>query len=224
MVCDDHVGRWGRRDEIRAITTRKDAMRVLLSSRPILAWASPSMRRLAVLGSTLTLMASAGGAMAAQSLGLNHDAKQKINISADSMEVRQSQKVANFKGNVVAVQGDLTMKADSVKVFYSLQKQDSGTTRIDRIDASGDVHIESPNESASGNWGVYDVGRELLTLGGAVKLKRGETVVQGSRLELDLKTGKSRMVSGSSDDQSGRVHGVFAPPESDQKSGGKTGQ
>ena len=164
------------------------------------------------------------GHAAESGLGITHEANQKIDISADSMEVRQSERVANFVGNVVAVQGDMTLKADNVKVFYSVQSQGSETTRIDRIDANGNVHIESPRESASGNWGIYDVGRELLTLGGAVTLKRGETVVRGNRLELDLKTGKSRMVSASSADESGRVHGVFAPPEKDQQSDGKSGE
>ncbi len=136
-------------------------------------------------------------------LGISLDTKQKIDISADSMEVRQSERVANFMGNVVAVQGDMTLKADTVKVFYSLDDKNSQTTRIDRIDAAGSVNIQSPRESATGNWGIYDVGRELLTLGGAVTLKRGETLVKGSRLELDLKTGKSRMVSASSADEFG---------------------
>jgi lipopolysaccharide export system protein LptA len=155
--------------------------------------------------------------LAAESgLGLDHDPNQKINIAADSMEVRQSERVANFKGNVVAVQGNLTMKADAVKVFYSVEKESGTTTKIDRIDAQGNVHLDAPNESATGNWGIYDVGRELVTIGGTVMLKRGETLIKGSRLELDLKTGKSRMVSASSADDSGRVQGVFAPPTGDK--------
>jgi lipopolysaccharide export system protein LptA len=170
-------------------------------------------------------------AVAAESdLGLHHDANQKIDITADSMEVRQSERVANFRGNVVAVQGDLKMTADSVKVYYNLEqsaadtsKQQSGTTQIERIDAEGHVRIISPNQSATGSWGIYDVGHELLTLGGAVVLKRGDTQIQGSRLELDLKTGKSRMVSASSTDESGRVRGVFAPPQNDQKNSQKDG-
>ena len=168
------------------------------------------------------LLAGRAGLAAESGLGLDHDTNQKIKIDADSMEVRQSEKIANFKGNVVAVQGDLTMKADTVKVFYSLEKQDGTTTKIDRIDAQGNVHLESPNESATGNWGIYDVGRELVTIGGTVMLKRGETLIKGSRLELDLKTGKSRMVSASSTGDSGRVQGVFAPPSND-KPGDKSG-
>ena len=164
------------------------------------------------------------GHAAESGLGITHNANQKIDISADSMEVRQSERVANFIGHVVAVQGDMTLKADNLKVFYSVQSQNSDATRIDRIDAAGNVHIQSPRESASGSWGIYDVGGELLTLGGAVELKRGETVVKGNRLELDLKTGKSRMVSASSANESGRVHGVFAPPEKAPQSDGKSGE
>jgi len=196
------------------ILFRNHAMRVSMTR----AWILP-----ALFGAAAIFSVPAGHA-AESGLGVSRAANQKIDISADSMEVRQSERVANFVGNVVAVQGDMTLKADSVKVFYSLQNQDSETTRIDRIDAAGSVHIESPRESASGNWGIYDVGRELLTLGGAVTLKRGETVVKGNRLELDLKTGKSRMVSASSADESGRVHGVFAPPEKTPQSDGKSGE
>jgi lipopolysaccharide export system protein LptA len=193
--------------------------------------------RWAIIGAALATI-TGGASLAAESgLGLNHDAKQKIVINADSMEVHQNERLANFKGNVVAVQGDLTMKADSVKVYYSLQQgaggaENADTTQIQRIDAEGHVRITSPSESATGSWGIYDVGRDLLTLGGEVVLNRGQTKIEGSRLELDLKTGKSRMVSASSADQSGRVRGVFAPPQNDkpkdqqndQKTGQKDGQ
>jgi lipopolysaccharide export system protein LptA len=183
--------------------------------------------RWAVAAAALACLSGSASLAAESGLGFNHDPKQKIVINADSMEVHQNEKLANFKGNVVATQGDLTMKADSVKVYYSLQEgaaQNADTTQIQRIDAEGNVRITSPSESATGSWGIYDVGRDLLTLGGAVELNRGQTKIQGSRLELDLKTGKSRMVSASSSDQTGRVRGVFAPPQNDQQNSGKTEQ
>ena len=58
----------------------------------------------------------------AQSLE-QHDSSLPIEITADSLEVLQDQKIATFAGNVDAVQGDLVLSADQLRVHYG----DDGT-------------------------------------------------------------------------------------------------
>ena len=46
----------------------------------------------------------------------------------------------------------------------------------------GNVFMSSPEETAQGEFGVYDVDGALLTLEGSVVLTRDENVVRGERL------------------------------------------
>jgi|GEM_PF-510333 len=142
-----------------------------------------------------------------------HNTAIPIDIVADQLEVRQAESRAVFKGAVEASQGELQLFADMLTVFYK-DNQAGGDPTIARIDASGRVRIVSPSESAEGDWGVYDVSARLLTLGGEVLMRRGDSELRGERLEIDLETGVTRFdgadVSG---DSPGRVRGRFRVPE-----------
>lgn len=123
------------------------------------------------------------------------------------MEVNQTEQTATFRGAVDAVQGDLHLRADLVTVRYEDEAAGSGK-RISRIEADGHVFVSSPNETAEGAHGVYDVTAKTIALEGGVVLTRGNTVIRGERLELDLAQGVSRIVGGG---QGGRVKGLFLP-------------
>ena len=165
-------------------------------------------------------------AFAASGQSLDHDSSLPIEISADTLEVAQEERIATFSGNVDAVQGELLLSADVLKVYYEGKSSGVGLaagsgSSIRRIDASGHVIITSPKETAEGHYGTYDVPAKLMTLEGAVVLTRGENVVRGERLELDLVSGKSRMVGGESvagadtSDGEGRVKALFTPKSKD---------
>ncbi len=139
-----------------------------------------------------------------------HDTDQPIEISADSLEVLQDDETAIFRGNVDVVQGKLRLRANELKVHYRSKKKGGGKGKsgsIQRIVARGQVSVSSPNESAKGDNGVYDVEAAEITLTGKVVLKRGQNVIRGRRLVLHLATGISRMEGGKGD----RVRGVFTP-------------
>ena len=155
---------------------------------------------------------------AAWSQGLQHDSKLPIEITADSLEVMQDQQVATFLGNVDAVQGDLVLTSDQLRVHYRGGESEPGVTAgsIRRIEAMGNVFMSSPEETAQGEFGVYDVDGALLTLEGSVVLTRAENVVRGERLEIDLATGRSQMFAAVPSTAGGapgqRVKAVFVPP------------
>lgn len=141
----------------------------------------------------------------------NHDTTQFIDISADRSEVRQKENTALLIGNVIATQGDLTFKADEVTAYYTSA---DGATNPDlsRLDAKGQVILTSPSETASSEWGIYDVKKRLITLGGNVKLKRGTTVIEADRMEMDLVSGITKFDGIKGGDQ-GRVKARFTAPE-----------
>jgi lipopolysaccharide export system protein LptA len=183
-----------------------------------------------VLVAGLLLAAVPAGAGAqAQTLPQNSDLP--IEITADSLEVLQNQKIATFTGNVDAVQGDMVLSADRLRVYYDGDEQNAapgpaGTGSIRRIEAEGNVLLSSPRETAQGEAGVYDVAASQVTLDGAVVLTRGDNVIRGQRLEVDLASGRSRVFAAVPSTEGGappqRVRALFTP---EKKSGaGPTGQ
>ncbi len=141
----------------------------------------------------------------------DHDTNQFIDISADRSEVRQKENTALLIGNVIATQGDLIFKADEVTAYYTSA---DGATNPDlsRLDAKGRVNLTSPSETASSEWGIYDVKKRLITLGGNVQLKRGTTVIDADRMEMDLVSGITKF-DGVKGGDKGRVKARFTAPE-----------
>jgi|SaaInlStandDraft_6_1057023.scaffolds.fasta_scaffold11517_3 lipopolysaccharide export system protein LptA len=140
-----------------------------------------------------------------------HDSSQPIEITADQLEVQQEKQLATFSGNVQAIQGDIRLQAASLQVHYWAQDGDADVEgAISRIMAKGEVFFSSPGQTAKGDSGVYDVDKSLITLEGKVVLTREDNVIRGSRLVLNLATGRSK-VSGAPSGSGGRVRGLFVP-------------
>ena len=132
-----------------------------------------------------------------------------VDVVANEMEILDKEKKAIFRGAVDATKGTTNIKADTLTVTYADVKQPDGTTKTDAtaIDAQGNVTITTPKEVITGDWAKYNPQTEKLTVGGKVKLVQGTTVLQGNKLESDLKTNRTQMTGG-------RVKGSFLPKDS----------
>lgn len=166
---------------------------------------------------TILVLASFGwmAASQAQQLGTKRDRSLPIEIEADNLEVQQDKQLAIFAGNVSAIQGALLLQAEILKVHYlsGKTKSDDGQA-IERIDAVGQVYFSSETETVQGDEGVYDVNAGVITLTGDVVLTRGENVIRGRRIVLNLETGLSTVESGDDGtDGGGRVRGLFVPAQ-----------
>lgn len=157
----------------------------------------------AVMSAGLTTAASA------QSVLKNHDTYQPLDITAERLEMKQKEGRAIFKGAVKVKQGDLTLTADSLTVFYTSQK-DAANPAVSRLNAQGNVKLDSATESLSGDWGIYDVDRRMVTLGGHVMFTQGESTLKGDRLEFNLVTGLAKLDG--NDAPGGQVRGRFSVP------------
>jgi lipopolysaccharide export system protein LptA len=144
------------------------------------------------------------------------DVDQPIEITAESLEVEQNQNIAIFRGNVVALQGEMRLQADQLTVHYrNSENSDAGVNAISRIDAEGSVFIASTQETAQGDMGVYNVENGLITLTQNVVLTRGENVIRGNSLRLNIVTGQSVVDGGlGATRPGGRVHSLFVPKRS----------
>ena len=150
--------------------------------------------------------------------GLRHDTSLPIEITADQLEVQQQEQLATFTGNVDAVQGDLVLSADRLRVYYYGEGQEApagASSSIRRIEAEGNVFVSSPQETAQGAAGVYDVASNQLSLEGSVVLTQDDNVIRGDRLEVDLVSGRSRVLaavpSAAGGEPPQRVRAIFTP-------------
>lgn len=134
--------------------------------------------------------------------------RQPIKIDADRLDVFDKESKAIFAGNVVAVQGDSTVKCSSLEVYYEQQgkpgqsaeapKERSTTplpsdSAIRRIECSGPVTIVSKTQVATGDHATFDRVNNRVLLSGNVALNDGPNVTKGQRIVYDLKTGIAKV-------------------------------
>jgi len=163
------------------------------------------------------LIAAAGAAAPAAAQqkgpfgGFKHDSTAAIEIVADALEVRQSESLAIFTGEVVAGQGTLRLSADRLTVTYAAEKigtaSNTDTGAIQHMRAEGNVFLSNGSETAQGVWAEYDVASGVIRMGGDVVLTQGDNAISGETLVIDLNTGIGRIEGGTG----GRVKSVFAP-------------
>ena len=139
-----------------------------------------------------------------------HDSQAPVDVTADRIEIQDRADRAIFAGNVKVRQADLTLDTARLTVAYS----SSGGVQIRRLDAAGGVVVRSPSETARGQFGIYDLDRGLITLIGNVQLDRGANRVSGSRLVIDLDSGRAVIDGGPPgvNQSGGRVTGHFTVP------------
>jgi lipopolysaccharide export system protein LptA len=174
---------------------------------------------LAGLGALSALMGTAD----AQVLR-GHNTGAPVDFAADHIEVQDRADRVVVSGHVEVRQAGMVLTAARLTVAY----HDSDGVAIDRLDASGGVVITRGNERASGDVAIYDFNRKLITLVGHVQLSQGANRLAGSRLVIDLVSGRSTVdgagaPAGVQSNTTGRVTGTFQVRQSGNEAP-KTGQ
>lgn len=105
-----------------------------------------------------------------QGLGLPNQTRDlPIEIHADNgIEWQQEAQAYIARGNARAQQGNVTVHADQLTAYY--EKGAGGSTQIWRIDADGKVRITTPQQTAYGEKGVYQVTKGVFVLTGSPRL------------------------------------------------------
>lgn len=145
--------------------------------------------------------------------------KDPIKIDADRLDVFDSEKRATFTGNVVAVQGDTTLRCSALNVFYEQSAtsasgaaqpqaaQAEGDNNIRKLDCQGPVTVVSSEQTATGQHAVFDRVSNTVTLTGNVLLSQDKNVQQCDRIVYNLDTSVANCIAR----PGGRVQGVFVP-------------
>lgn len=147
-----------------------------------------------------------------------HNTNAPVDVTSDRIEVQDRADRAVFSGNVHVVQADLTLDTQRLTVAYSGGQGATGL-QINRLDAAGGVVVRSSSETAKGDFGVYDLDHKLITLIGNVQLTRENNLVNGSRLVIDLNSGRAVVDGGPPgvNSSGGRVTGHFTVPQQSQQ-------
>ena len=170
------------------------------------------MRRISLFAAAAALAGAALGQSSDPVSALRgHNSNAPIDLEANRLEVQDRADRAIFAGNVRVRQASLSLDTERLTVVYS----EGGGIQIRRLDAAGGVVVRSPSETARGNFAVYDLDRKLITLVGNVQLERGGSRVMGSRLVIDLDSGRAVIDGGAPGvgQSGGRVTGHFTVPQ-----------
>ncbi|MBU3731158.1 MAG: organic solvent tolerance protein OstA [Beijerinckiaceae bacterium] len=152
--------------------------------------------------------------------------KAPISIDADKLQVYDKEQRAVYTGNVVVVQGETTMKAAHMTVFYERNNQEAqatenagggpGGAQLKRVEAKGDVVITSKDQVAKGDNGVLDRENDRMILTGNVSLSQGDNITKGERLFYNLSSGIATV-------EGGRVRSLLIPGSDEPGKQGATG-
>ncbi len=179
------------------------------------------IRATALLPIGLTLAMLAASPAAAQQ---RHDSNAPIDFDAEHIELQDKNNRVILSGGVRIKQAEMTLTGARVTLAYTGQITD-GSPEVSRLDASGGVTITRPDQSATGQYAVYDVNKRIITMVGNVTLKQGANNVSGGRLVINLDTGRATIdgsgVGGSTgasgtpgvQSRGGRVTGRFSVPK-----------
>jgi LPS export ABC transporter protein LptC len=183
-------------------------------------------------GSVAVRLAGSGGSAGA---GFGRDGRQPIDVSAERLDVNDAVKTARFTDNVTATQGDSTLKSPELTVTYegkAASTQLSGdpksgepkaadgkagepASRLSRLFASkGAVITAGADRRVSSQEVDFDAKADTALFTGGVVVNQGRNVLNGRRLFVDRKAGKSRLDAPPEAQQpQGRVTASFYQPE-----------
>lgn len=156
------------------------------------------------------------GSPALAQLAQNSDAP--VDITADELEVLNTQCLATYKGAAEALQDTVRLRADVLKIFYKAGAAKSAAkgglggscgSELDHMEAVGSVYYVTPQQRVRGDAALYDAAADTITITGDVVAVNGQNVLRGSKLVIKIATNDAQMQSGNG--KAGRVRTVIYP-------------
>ena len=148
----------------------------------------------------------AGFVHGAEPLGFSD--KEPVKVTSESMEALSDPRRIFFTGDAVARQGDLTIEADQLRIFF-----DQNSEVIERLEAEGGVRIEQGNRVATGEHCVMHQQQAIIVLTGSPRITEGDDSVEGDEITVYLNENRSTVRG----EGSSRVRAIFHPK--DEKEG-----
>lgn len=153
-----------------------------------------------ILALTLSLLQSSPAHAAPQSA---------IRINADSVVLDKQSNSSRYTGNVVLMQDDMKLTADSLTVY-------TRKSRLDRVVAHGNPAVlDSESDNGRSMHGEadsieYTAKTRTITLTGHARLVQDGNTIQSKRIKYDVASGT---LKAGAPKQGGRVEVILLPPE-----------
>lgn len=135
-----------------------------------------------------------------------------IQITAETLDVRNAENRAIYMGNVDALQGDARLRTDRLTVVFG---QSQGTNAnglaspgpLERLVADGEVFYITPEQEVRSDRAVYDATLDTIIMTGNVIVTNPDGVITGEKLTIEI--GNERFVMSGTEQSSGRVTSVI---------------
>ena len=115
---------------------------------------------------------------------------QSIEIIADEMEWNKQKNEAIALGNAKATKGNTVIIANKIIATLTDTSKDQ---QIIKLIATGKVKFTRMEEIATGKKAIYDLEKDIIVIKGNVSLKKGENIMAGESLIINLNTGLSKL-------------------------------
>ncbi|MEA3362726.1 MAG: lipopolysaccharide transport periplasmic protein LptA [Thermodesulfobacteriota bacterium] len=136
------------------------------------------------------------------------DRDQPIEITSQKLEMLQQQRQSTFTGDVVAKQGDMTLFAEKLIVFFH-KDQD----QVERLEAIGSVRALQLDRIATAEKAVFYQVEEKLVLSGNAEVTQGKNKISGDEITLYLQDNRTLINSS----ENNRVKAVIVPEKKQEK-------
>jgi lipopolysaccharide export system protein LptA len=139
--------------------------------------------------------------------------KEPIYITADWMEVDQNKNTITYKGRVVTIQGDMTVRSETLTADYNPDMK-----QIKQIVAEGKVNATQGDRVATGEKVVFDDQTKTVTLTGNPIMRQGNSQISGSKVIYFVENDRA-VVEG---DGKVRVRATIFPEDLQKQNKGET--
>lgn len=129
--------------------------------------------------------------------------KEPVAITSDTLEFAYRDRLLVYRGNVVAIQGETSLRSDLLTV--KLDEQDDN--RVKTVIAEGHVRLTKLDREATADRAELDQTARTVVLSGGAVLHDGPNHVSGDRVIVYLDEQRSEVTGGQ-----GRVSAVLYPP------------
>lgn len=132
-----------------------------------------------------------------------------IQLKSDQLITDSAGRTATFTGRVVAIQGDLTIYADTLVVRYAESKKD-----VHQVIATGNVRIIQGERQGFAERAVYDNLAGLIRLEERPRVQQGEDTIRGAVILYYVNEQKSVVEGSAGQRVEAVIHpgGKIAPP------------
>jgi len=130
------------------------------------------------------------------------DPTQPIDIDAAALDFDEVRRNAHFTGSVVAKQGEFVIRTPSLTAHFQGQTSllsaapkggDAAASSLKKIEARNGVVITGKDgQKVTGDSADFDPVANFATVTGRVVVHQGKNVVEGSKLVMDMTSGRTR--------------------------------